>query len=77
MPFGRNVPQTSPVLDKKLPELGLPRGAVLITISRVGDFVVPNEQTEILADDALLMLADAETAREIEKLVLLPHPEVS
>ena len=72
-----HVPPTSPVLGKKLPELGLPRGAVLITISRAGEFVVPNDQTEILADDALLVLADAETARKIEKLVLLPHPEVS
>lgn len=72
-----HVPPTSPVLGKKLLKLGLPRGAVLITISRAGEFVVPNDQTEILADDALLVLADAETAREIEKLVLLPHPEVS
>lgn len=72
-----HVPSTSPVLGKKLPELGLPRGAVLITISRKGEFVVPNEQTEILADDALLVLADAETACEIERLVLQPHPEAS
>jgi Trk K+ transport system NAD-binding subunit len=72
-----HVPPTSPVLGKKLPELGLPRGAVLITISRNGEFVVPNEQTEILADDSLLVLADAETAREIEQRVLLPHSEVS
>jgi Trk K+ transport system NAD-binding subunit len=70
-----HVPPTSPVLGRKLPELGLPRGAVLITISRDGEFVVPNEQTEILADDALLVLADTEAAREIEQLVLLPHPE--
>lgn len=72
-----HVPATSPVLGKKLPELGLPRGAVLITISRNGEFVVPNEQTKILADDALLVLADAETTREIEQLVLLPHSEIS
>jgi cell volume regulation protein A len=71
------VPPTSPILGKKLPELGLPRGAVLITISREGEFVVPNDQTEILADDALLVLADAETARAIERLVLSPHPEIS
>jgi Trk K+ transport system NAD-binding subunit len=72
-----HVPPTSPILGKKLPELGLPRGAVLITISRDGKFVVPNDQTEILADDAILVLADAETAREIERLVLSPHPQIS
>lgn len=70
-----HVPTISPVLGKRLSELGLPRGALLITISRNGEFVVPNGQTEILADDALLILADTETAREIEKLVLLPPAE--
>lgn len=72
-----HVPPTSPVLGKKLPELGLPRGAVLITISRNGEFVVPNDQTEILADDALLVLADAEMAGKIERLVLQSKPDAS
>ncbi|MFA5515270.1 MAG: potassium/proton antiporter [Desulfuromonadales bacterium] len=72
-----HVPANSPILGRKLPELGLPRGAVLITISRNGEFVVPNDQTEILAEDALLVLADAETASEIEQLVLAPDAEVS
>jgi cell volume regulation protein A len=72
-----HVPPTSPVLGRKLLELGLPRNAVLITISRDGEFVVPNDQTEILADDALLLLADVETARQIEQVVLFPQPEVS
>lgn len=72
-----HVPATSAILGKKLAELGLPRGAVLITISRDGEFVVPNDQTEIFADDALLVLADAEKAREIERLVLSPPAEAS
>jgi Trk K+ transport system NAD-binding subunit len=72
-----HVPPTSPVLGRKLLELGLPRNAVLITIFRDGEFVVPNDQTEILADDALLLLADVETARQIEQVVLFPQPEVS
>ena len=68
-----HVPTTSPALGKKLSELGLPRGALLITISRDDEFVVPNGQTEILADDALLVLADTEMARRIEQLIL-PSP---
>jgi len=68
-----HVPTTSPALGKKLSELGLPRGALLITISRNDEFVVPNGQTEILADDALLVLADTEAARRIEQLIL-PAP---
>lgn len=72
-----HVPPTSPVLGKKLPELGLPHGAGLIGISRNGEFFVPNDQTEIFPDDSLLVLADAKTAREIERLLLLPDPQVS
>ncbi|HEX7718207.1 MAG TPA: cation:proton antiporter, partial [Woeseiaceae bacterium] len=72
-----HVSPTSAVLGKKLSELGLPRGALLITISRNGEFVVPNGQTEILADDALLVLADTETASDIEQLILMPHSENS
>ncbi|TRO83709.1 potassium/proton antiporter [Trichloromonas acetexigens] len=68
-----HVPTTSPALGKKLSELGLPRGTLLITISRNDEFVVPNGQTEILADDALLVLADTEAARRIEQLIL-PAP---
>ncbi|MDY0268351.1 potassium/proton antiporter [Trichloromonas sp.] len=68
-----HVPATSPAIGKKLSELGLPRGTLLITISRNDEFVVPNGQTEILADDALLVLADTEAARRIEQLVL-PSP---
>jgi potassium/hydrogen antiporter len=64
------VPAMSPVVGKKIQELGLPHGALLVGISRGGEFIVPNGQTEILADDALLVLADAETAHQIEQLVL-------
>jgi len=71
------VSPTSAVLGKKLAELGLPKGALLITITRNGEFVVPNGQTEILADDALLVLADTETASKIEQLVLMPHSDGS
>jgi Trk K+ transport system NAD-binding subunit len=72
-----HVPSTSSVVGKSLAELGLPRGALVITISRDGEFVVPSGQTEIHADDALLVLADTDMARTIERLVLDPQPEAT
>lgn len=65
-----HVPASSPVVGRKLADLGLPRGALIVTISRGGEFVVPSGQTEILAEDALLVLADADMARTIERLVV-------
>lgn len=60
------LPAGSPAVGRTLAALGLPRGALVITIARGGEFVVPGGGTEILAGDALLLLANAELAREVE-----------
>jgi hypothetical protein len=54
---------------RTLATLGLPRGALVITIARGGDFLLPGGQTEIRVDDALLVLADRGAALATEKLV--------
>lgn len=64
-----HVPAGSPAIGRTLATIGLPRGALVITIARGGEFVVPGGGTEILAGDALLLLADAELAREVERLL--------
>lgn len=63
------VPPGSPVVGRRLADLGLPRGALIVTIARGGEFVVPGGPTEILADDALLVLADSQAVRAIDRLV--------
>lgn len=70
-----HVPATSPVVGKRLHELGLPRGAALVTIARGNEFVVPHDQTEIMGDDVLLVLADAETVLALEQLVRKPQAD--
>lgn len=64
-----HVPPSSPVVGKTLATLGLPSGALVVTIARGGEFVVPSGASEILADDALLLLANQDTARAIERLI--------
>jgi Trk K+ transport system NAD-binding subunit len=63
------VPAASPIVGRTLASLGLPRGALVVTIARAGEFVVPGGGTEIAADDALLLLADAELASEVERII--------
>lgn len=70
-----HVPHDSPAVGRDIAGLGLPRGALVITIARDGEFVVPGGQTEIQSEDALLVLADTEMAREIERLLHAPPPE--
>ena len=64
-----HVPDGSPVLGRTLATLGLPRGALVITIARGGEFVVPGGATEIRTGDALLLLANADLAREVERIL--------
>lgn len=64
-----HVPAHSPVVGRSLAELELPQGVLVVTIARGGEFVVPSGKTTIEPDDALLVLADIERARQIEAMV--------
>lgn len=64
-----HVPATSLAIGRSLAELGLPRGALVITVARAGEFVVPSGETRLCAGDSLLVLAGADQAREIERIV--------
>jgi cell volume regulation protein A len=64
-----HVPAASPVVGRTLADLGLPRGALVVTIARGGEFVVPGGGTEIAAGDSLLLLANADIAREVESRI--------
>ncbi|GJM20530.1 MAG: sodium:proton antiporter [Planctomycetota bacterium] len=64
-----HVPASSPVVGRSVVELGIPRGVLVVTIARDGEFVVPSGDTEVRAGDALLVLADTERARAVERLV--------
>lgn len=70
-----HVPPRSPVVGRRLADLDLPPGSLVITIARGGEFVVPGGQTEIRAGDALLLLADPRRARAIEALMEAPPRE--
>lgn len=63
------VPDHSPAVGRTLAQLGLPRGALVVTIARGGEFVVPGGATEVAAGDSLLLLANADLAREIERIL--------
>ena len=67
-----DVPPASGAVGRSLADLALPRGALVIAISRDGEFVVPSGSTVLHDGDALLVLADLETARAIETIVVEP-----
>ncbi|MBL8901041.1 MAG: cation:proton antiporter [Planctomycetes bacterium] len=67
--FELRVAADAPAAGKALSELALPAGALIITIRRKGDFVVPSGKTTLEPQDEVLVLADREGAHAIERLV--------
>lgn len=51
----------APYIGRKLSELGLPKGALVLLIRRGREFVVPHGSTVIEAHDGLMVLADPAT----------------
>lgn len=70
-----HVPPESPIVGKRLAELELPAGSLVITIAREGEFVVPSGQTAIAAEDSLLVLADLAKVRAIEGMIDAKPPD--
>lgn len=63
------VPKGSPVVDRKILELGLPDQALVVLLSREGQFLVPRGATTVLEGDRLLLLADDASLKEVRRIV--------
>lgn len=50
------VSAKSPYQSKKLGEIGLPKGMIVVCIVRDGDVVIPDGDTRLLADDNVIIL---------------------
>jgi len=69
------IPPESPVTGRQLVDIGLPAGALLVLISRDGEFVVPQGGTVIRGGDQALILADADTLPQVRTVLEGPGPE--
>jgi cell volume regulation protein A len=61
-----DLPAASPGVGKRLVELGLPAGALLVLVGRNGVFFVPHGSTQLEAGDTLFFLAEARMLREVK-----------
>lgn len=64
-----HVPERAAIAGRRIDELRLPREALIVTIARAGEFVMPRGDTVILGGDALLVLAEPATAQVVEQLI--------
>jgi cell volume regulation protein A len=59
------VPPGSPVVGRSIMQLGLPRGVLIVLISRGDDSIVPNGATVLREDDKLAVLANETDSAEL------------
>lgn len=64
-----DLPATSPGVGKRLVDLGLPPGALLVLVGRNNRFFVPDGSTQLEADDTLFFLSDGETLSELKRIL--------
>lgn len=63
------VPMRSPIAGKPIVELGLPKGALIVVVSRGDDWIVPTGNTVLEPGDALLVLANRKAVAEIRPIL--------
>lgn len=62
----------SSTADKRIIELGLPRGALVVLVSRGGEYFVPNGGTVLQPNDVALVLGDEDAINAAQRLL---HPQ--
>ena len=63
------VADNSPAAGRQVVDLGLPKGTLLVLVSRDGEHLVPQGATVLRQGDKALVLADAESLRRAKKIL--------
>jgi len=64
-----HVPDNSSVINKRILELDLPDGVLIVLIKRDNEFLVPGGGTELSAGDSLLVLSNQDAFNKIRTIV--------
>jgi len=65
-----DLPNDSPVRNKKLKEIRFPKGCVLVSVLRGEDLLIPNGETLLLEGDEVVALTTIEKERETFELLI-------
>ena len=64
-----DLPDDSPGVGKRLVDLGLPPGALMVLVGRGQRFFVPDGSTQLEAGDTLFLLCNEETLRQVKSIL--------
>jgi cell volume regulation protein A len=71
------VPKSSPAVGTRLLDLGLPKRAFVLLISRNGHMFVPEGSTVLEADDSLLIFTDHDSSLQLRAMFDIRSAEES
>lgn len=71
------IPGDSPVVGKSIMELRLPKGALIVMVSRNSDKIVPDGGTVLESEDTLLVLTDGESLTDMRSFLEVREQPVS
>jgi CPA1 family monovalent cation:H+ antiporter len=69
------IPENSRVLSKTISDLGIPRSAVLVSVQRGEEIIIPRGDTELHRDDVVTVLCERESVEQVKNLFLSPYEE--
>jgi cell volume regulation protein A len=71
------LPQDAAVVGKRIVEVGLPQGALIVLLSRGGEFLIPSGGTVLAPGDTLLVLADKAELPAVRALLEAVEPSAA
>ncbi len=65
-----DLPENSPVINKKIKDIRLPQDTVLVSILREGEVIIPKGDTELLWGDEVIGITNIDREKELIKALL-------
>ena len=67
------IPTNSRVVGKTVVELHIPRAAVLVSIKRSGEIIIPRGDTRLLSGDVVTTLCESDAVAAVREVLLSPN----
>lgn len=69
------IPENSRVLGKTISDLGIPRSAVLVSVQRGEEIIIPRGDTALHVDDVVTVLCERDSVEQVKNVFLSPYEE--
>jgi CPA1 family monovalent cation:H+ antiporter len=69
------IPEKSQAVDKTIAELGIPRSAVLVSVERDDELLIPRGDTTLCSGDVVTIFTEREYIDMVRELLLLPDTQ--